>query len=99
MTTDPEDDDVYYFIDWGDSTNSGWIGPNVSSEVITLYHTWNNRGTYTIKAKAKDIYGWESDWATLKVRMPLQYNIPFLQFFDQLFEQFPRICQFLQYLF
>jgi hypothetical protein len=99
MTTDSEDDDVYYFIDWGDSTNSGWIGPNVSSEVITLYHTWNNRGIYTIKAKAKDIYGWESDWATLKVRMPLQYNISFLQFFEQLFEQFPIICQFLQYLF
>jgi hypothetical protein len=97
--TDPENDDVYYFIEWGDNTDSGWIGPNASGEEITVTHTWNNRGTYTIKAKAKDIYGWESDWATLKVRMPLKYYIPFLTFFEQLFERFPLISQFLRYLF
>jgi hypothetical protein len=99
FTTDPENDDVYYFIDWGDSTNSGWIGPTTSGETITVSHTWNIRGVYTIKAKAKDINGWESDWATLKVRMPLQHNTPFLSFFEQLFERFPLISQFLRYLF
>ena len=97
-STDPDVDDVCYFIDWGDTTNSGWIGPNASGEAITLSHTWNTRGVYTIKAKAKDINGWESDWATLKVRMPLAYNIAFLSFWQQLFERFPHIFPILRYL-
>jgi len=98
MTTDPEDDDVYYFIDWGDTTNSGWIGPNTSADTITLSHTWDTRGIYTIKAKAKDIYGWESDWQTLKVRMPIGYNFPLLPFWEKMFEQFPHIFPILRYL-
>ncbi len=97
-STDPDVDDVCYFIDWGDSLNSGWIGPNASGEAITLSHTWNTRGDYMIKAKAKDINGWESDWATLKVRMPLAYNVPFLSFWQQLFERFTHIFPMLRYL-
>jgi hypothetical protein len=34
-------------------------------------HSWSTKGTFTIKVKAKDIYGLESDWATLTVTMPL----------------------------
>jgi len=66
-TTDPNGDDVYYFIDWGDNTNSSWIGPYPSGEVITESHTWSEKGKYTIQAKVKDVNEWESDWATLKV--------------------------------
>ncbi len=98
ITTDPDDDDVYYFIDWGDTTNSGWIGPNASGEAITVSHTWNNRGTYTMRAKAKDIYGWESDWETLKVTMPLSYIRPSLSFWEHLFEWHPHIFPVLRYL-
>jgi len=99
MTTDPEDDEVYYFIDWGDTTTSGWIGPTRSGEAINVSHTWNKRGIYFIKAKAKDLNGWESDWKTLNVRMPLSHKMPFLSFWEQLFERFPYISQLLRYLF
>jgi CubicO group peptidase (beta-lactamase class C family) len=75
-TTTPNGDDVYYFIDWGDNTNSSWIGPYSSGEVITESHTWSEKGKYTIKAKVKDIDEWESDWATLTVTMPYSYNKP-----------------------
>lgn len=70
VTIDPDGDDVYYFIDWGDFTNSGWIGPYSPGEEVTVTHRWLIQGTYTVRAKAKDVYGAESDWSTLSVTMP-----------------------------
>ena len=68
-TTDPDGDDVYYYVDWGDNTTSGWIGPYKSGEKITVTHTWNEKGSYTIKVKAKDIYDAESNWCLFKISM------------------------------
>lgn len=71
-TTDPNGDDVYYYIEWGEYSSVGeWIGPYSSGEQIVLTHTWNNKGIYTVRAKAKDIYNQESDWGYLKVTMPV----------------------------
>jgi len=75
-TTDPNGDDVYYYIEWGEYSSVGeWIGPYNSGEQIVLTHTWNNKGIYTVRAKAKDIYNQESDWGYLKVTMPRNQNI------------------------
>jgi len=71
LSVDPNDDDIYYYIDWGDDTNSGWIGPFESGETAIESHTWSEQGTYTISAKSKDTRGAESDWGTLPVTMPL----------------------------
>jgi carboxypeptidase T len=71
VTTDPDLDDVYYYMDWGDDTNSGWLGPYASGLEKTASHTWSEQGTYIIKIKAKDTLDAESDWATLSVTMPL----------------------------
>ncbi|UCF49271.1 MAG: hypothetical protein JSU91_05860, partial [Thermoplasmatales archaeon] len=62
-TTDPDGDDVYYFMDWDDGDNSGWIGPFASGESVKLNHTWTSQGSYYLKAKAKDIYNAESSWS------------------------------------
>jgi hypothetical protein len=62
-TTDPNGDDVYYLVDWGDDTSSGLIGPFESGEKVTLAHSWNLAGDYEINAKAKDIYNVYSDWS------------------------------------
>jgi hypothetical protein len=97
-TTDPDGDEIYYFIDWGDQINSSWIGPYLSGELITESHTWSKKGTYTIRAKAKDIYGNESDWKTFSVKMPCSYNIPFQQFWERLFERFPNVFPLLRHL-
>jgi len=67
---DPDGQDVYYYIDWGDTNKEEWIGPYSSGENVNVKHTWSNQGTYTIKAKAKDTHGAESDWGTLSVTMP-----------------------------
>jgi len=70
VSTDPDGDDVYYLIVWGDETGTGWIGPYLSGEKITKSHTWFFEGSYTIRCKAKDTYGAESEWGTLIVTMP-----------------------------
>jgi hypothetical protein len=95
---DPAGDKLYYFIDWGDTTNSSWIGPYSSGDQITNLHAWFNDGTYTVKAKIKDIYGNESDWATLSVTMPCSYNIPLFQFWGRLLERFPHAFPILRHL-
>ena len=63
QTTDPDDEDVYYYVEWGDETNSGWIGPYPSGEEVTFKHTWTLLGDYEIRAKAKDINDVESVWS------------------------------------
>jgi hypothetical protein len=89
-TTDPDGDQVSYYIDWGDNTSSIWIGPYASGDVILQSHTWTTKGTYTIKAKTKDIYGNESGWGMLQISMPLSFNTPRFGFFEWLFEVFPH---------
>jgi hypothetical protein len=60
VTTDPNSDNVYYWFDWGDDTNSGWIGPYPSGTSGSASKEWNNPGTYNVKTKAKDEHGAES---------------------------------------
>jgi hypothetical protein len=97
-TKDPDDNNVSYFIDWGDNTTSGWVGPYASGATVSQSHTWTTKGTYTIKAKAKDIYGNESNWSTLQVIMPLSYGSPQILFFAWLFERFPHAFPILRIL-
>jgi len=40
VTTDPDGDDVYYYVDWGDDTFEEWIGPYASGEEAKVKHTW-----------------------------------------------------------
>ena len=68
ITSDSDGDDVYYYIDWGDNTNTGWLGPFPTSYGQTVTHTWTQPWTVKyIKAKAKDIYGAESSWYTVVI--------------------------------
>jgi hypothetical protein len=96
--TDPDNDDVYYLIDWGDGLNSSWIGPYTSGDLITKSHTWTKKGDYTIKAKARDSQGTISEWATLDVTMPYSYNMPFQSLWVKIFERFPNAFPILRHL-
>ena len=98
VSTDPNSDQVYYWIDWGDGTNTGWIGPYNSGVVVTQSHSWTEKSSYIIKAKAKDVYGNESNWGQLSVTMPYTYNIPFMTFWERLFQRFPHAFPILQQL-
>jgi len=76
VANDPDGDQVYYWFNWGDGTNSGWVGPYASGATGSAKHTWTAQGTYNIKVKAKDIHGLESDWVTFSVIMPTSYSYP-----------------------
>jgi len=54
--TDPDGDQVQYYIDWGDG-NTEWTSFAASGTPVTVSHTWVEQETYTITAKAKDING------------------------------------------
>jgi predicted secreted protein len=89
-TTDPEGNQVFYWFDWADGTNSGWLGPYNSGEECNAFHTWTSKGNYEIKVKAKDIYGAESNWSDpLPITMPYSYY-PKNQFLELLFQYFPH---------
>jgi hypothetical protein len=62
--TDPEGDNVYYYVDWGDETGGSWIGPYESGEEATITHSWSDEGNYEIQAKAKDIYDMIGEWSS-----------------------------------
>jgi hypothetical protein len=61
--TDPEGDDIYYFLDWGDETNSGWIGPYASGVTGETTNSWDTMGTYDVKVRAQDINNKLSEWS------------------------------------
>jgi hypothetical protein len=88
-TIDPDGDDVYYYIDWGDNSNTDWIGLFKSGEEVKTSHIWNEDGEYIVKIKSKDIDNAESDWATIEVIMPkVKYFNKIPDFFIRLFEKF-----------
>ncbi len=83
-TNDIEKANICYYIDWGDDTNTGWLGPYSSGKKINKSHSWFKKDTYTIRCRAKDPYGAESEWGELKVTMPKNQQITnnlFLRFF------------------
>jgi len=104
VCVDPEEEDVFYFIDWGDGTTEEWVGPYASDEVIVISHIWektdeiHSRGTYTIRARAKDIHDDIGEWETFEITIPktrLQHH----PFFYRLFERFPNRFPLLRGLF
>ena len=94
-TIDPDDDNVYYYIDWGDETCEEWIGPYDSGEQIFANHQWAEQGIYNIRAKAKDIYDAESDWGALEIEMPILQNLFVNQFIHRFIQHFPSLVRFL----
>jgi len=93
VTTDPDGDDVLYYIDWGDGKNDDWSGPYESGKNITKTHAWPPiTRLYEIRVKAKDIYGGESGWGKLYVFVlnsrPATESI-FMRIFQRIIERFP----------
>ena len=79
-TTDPDGDQLYYLFDWGDGTDSGWSDPYDSGATAYESHTWDSKGTFVVKVKAKDTNTAESEWSDpLFVTLPRSksLNIPF----------------------
>jgi len=61
--SDPDGNQVFYNISWGDGNVSGWLGPYDSNLVVEVPYQWTAAGDYEVTVKAKDIYEAESVWS------------------------------------
>ena len=71
-TIDPNGDDIYYLFDWGDGTDTGWLGPFASGATVEADHAWSYGGSYDVTLKAKDatVDGPWSDPLTVEISGP-----------------------------
>ena len=98
-SSDPDGDQVYYWFDWDDGSNSGWLGPYASGQSASASHVWTAEGGYSIKVKSKDSHGEESTWTTLSVTMPKHRFSGLFDGFLRLFESYPLLYRILQEFF
>jgi VCBS repeat-containing protein len=99
VTTDPDGDDILYYIDWGDGSHEDWFGPFESGDNITKKHSWPEvTRLYEIKVKAKDIYNAESIWASLFVFVLNSRSVSssiLIRFIVRLLDRFPILQKIL----
>ncbi|MBU0497425.1 MAG: PQQ-binding-like beta-propeller repeat protein, partial [Candidatus Thermoplasmatota archaeon] len=92
---DPDNNPLQFYIEWGDGAG-GWTNERASGELNYFYHTYTERGSYTIRAKARDVLGLESDWATYAIRIPYSYSYhPGWQWLQSYFPLLVRILDLL----
>jgi nitrous oxidase accessory protein NosD len=77
VAIDPDNDNIYYEVNWGDGQVDDWYGPCTSNIVITRTHQWAEKGTYLIQARAKDIYGAIGEWGSLSITMPTEIVVQY----------------------
>jgi hypothetical protein len=88
--TDPDLDDLEYYIKWGDGHIEPWIGPYNSGDEVKISHNWNIQGTYMIEVKVRDVYDEESNWGDFQITIEKRSKNIFqkLQFIKQYFLRF-----------
>ena len=70
VAVDPEDNSIFYYVDWGDETFEDWFGPYSSGKKVTIRHNWTTKGIFNIRARAKTIYGKMGQLGEFKVKIP-----------------------------
>jgi len=72
ITSTDDGDELSYYVDWGDGTNTGWIGPSESGMPVNLSHVWTDRGDVFIRCWSKDRFGTESEPGVFTLRVSHQ---------------------------
>ena len=73
-STDLEEHDIYYRVNWDDDTITDWLGPFSSGVTIKLNHSWKTKGSYWIKGWVKDLYGGISGQASFRINILTNAN-------------------------
>ncbi len=69
-THDADGDQLWYQWHWGNEIGD-WIGPYPSGALCIATHSWDTKGEYGVKVRAKDSYDMKSNWSEeLPVSMP-----------------------------
>ena len=97
VANDPDNNPISFYIDWGDGKDSGWTLERASGEKCYYEHEWWRKGNYTIRCKAKDVMGEESDWAYLSITVPHSYNNPFW-WLNGLLDRFPLLLRLFDFI-
>ena len=99
VSTDPDDDDITYHVDFEYGSSWGPWGPVPSGTEFTPENSWSSKGTYDITAYVIDTEGAKSDTATLTVTMSKSKAIStplFLQFLQNFFKRYPNTFPIIQ---
>jgi len=91
--TDTGGQQYYWFFDWGDDTDTGWIGPYGPYDQVSATHSWTEENQYIIKVRYK-VDSEISDWATLTVSMPKTYSVTPHFFMELLQRYLPSLFHF-----
>jgi len=97
VSTDPEGDDVWYHIGWGDKEIIYIYGPYPSGEEITLTYNWSEKGIYLITCWARDIYNTTSNTTMFEVTIPRSKTTENVLLLSIL-ERFPLLQKLIQQL-
>jgi outer membrane protein assembly factor BamB len=93
-SVDPDNNPVSFYIDWGDGTITNWTMDGASGDTCYHQHIWDKWGTYTIKAKAKDTFGLESDLTEFQIKI----TIPRTRAWFRLVDMFPILQRILNFV-
>jgi hypothetical protein len=86
---DPDNDEVRYNINWGDGTE--WTGYYLQGTDVKVKHTYDDEGTYKIKAYAQDENGADGPVTEYEVTMPKSKGIYFnLNLLEWILDRFPQ---------
>jgi len=94
---DPDNNPISWYIEWGDGKHTGWTTERASNEKCYYGHKWDEEDNYTIRVKARDVLGEESDWAYLEVTMPKNQQASNMWYMRWL-ERFPILNQIVNLL-
>ena len=92
-SNDPQNDDIYYKVRCSDCPSILQTEYFESGEIIPFQHCWcdyyQKCGPFTIRAKAIDEYGHESEWGSFEIQCNRQIELsPFSNWLTTLFERF-----------
>ena len=105
-TVDPQGDDVYYKISWGDCAVMFWDGPHKSGEEVTYEHAWcevcfPGGGDFTIQVWVKDANDNIGHCKTFETSMATKdqsvIGLLFLQFLERFIERVPLLENLLDF--
>ncbi|MEO0077383.1 MAG: hypothetical protein ABIK86_00080 [candidate division WOR-3 bacterium] len=62
-SVDPEESQICYMMDWGDTTAQVWSYFFWSGDTVERSHVYPEAGRFLVRCRARDIDGRNSDWS------------------------------------
>lgn len=99
ISIDPEEDNITYYVDWGDECGGAeYHGPYPSSQKINLSHIYTNKNTLIINSLAIDSHGAESELTYFEVEIS-RNKVTASNLFFNFLERLPNILKIISNFF